>query len=327
MELTPPEVALDPIRLNRLTSGAVMVELERALVRVEGSGAVLCLQGLLTNDLVKPGEHAISWGALLTPKGMIESDLWAVRQGNSILLVLPPAGMLKASPVFKRSLPPRLARMTELTGLWRTLQLYGAGAEQVLRDSGIVRETPAPGQVVAGADGLVVAQPLLGGPFGFLVAGPAEMIILALGRLQQAGATVGTTEDADAARILAGWPALGAEIDDKTLPQEVRFDELGGVSYTKGCYLGQETVARIHFRGHPNRELRGLEWDDVTSLDGVAIAGTGREVGTVRSTLLAGGQRIGLAPIRREVQVGEMVTAGGRPARVVSLPFGGPQVA
>ena len=59
-----------------------------------------------------------------------------------------------------------------------------------------------------------------------------------------------------------GWPALGVEIDERTLPQEVRYDEIGGVSYTKGCYTGQETVARLHFRGHTNRELRGLRWTD-----------------------------------------------------------------
>ena len=53
---------------------------------------------------------------------------------------------------------------------------------------------------------------------------------------------------------------LGHEIVEKTLVQEVRYDEIGGVSYTKGCYTGQETVARLHFRGHTNRELRGLRW-------------------------------------------------------------------
>ena len=65
----------------------------------------------------------------------------------------------------------------------------------------------------------------------------------------------------------------------------------------------------------------------IAPLEGAVIEGAGREAGNVRSTLIAGGRRIGLAPIRRDVAVGEMVTAGGRPARVVALPFGGPQVA
>ena len=167
----------------------------------------------------------------------------------------------------------------------------------------------------------------MGGPFDFMVVGPDAVIAALDERLGEVGGAMGGIEDAEAARILAGWPALGAEIDDKTLPQEVRFDELGGVSYTKGCYLGQETVARIHFRGHPNRELRGLEWEDALPLNGRAIEGMGREAGTVRSTLIVGGRRLGLAPIRREVATGDLVVAGGRPARVVALPFGEPRVA
>ena len=297
------------------------------MLKVTGTGAVQCLQGLLTNDLVKPGPTAISWGALLTAKGMIETDLWALRQGDDILLALPVAGALRADPVFRRSLPPRLAKVTDLTAGWRTLYLIGAGSDGVLKESGLVREIPMPGHVVAGEDGLVVARPVAGSPFDILLAGPEPAIAIAIEKLGKAGSTLGSTEDAEAARILSGWPALGAEIDEKTLPQEVRFDELGGVSYTKGCYLGQETVARIHFRGHPNRELRGLEWDDAGPLTGRTIEGAGREAGSVRSTLLAGGRRIGLAPIRREVPVGEMVIAGGRPARVVALPCGEPRVA
>src|SRR5204863_149594 len=74
------------------------------------------------------------------------------------------------------------------------------------------------------------------------------------GRLAAAGAVEAEPAMLELARILAGWPRLGAEVDDKTIPQEVRFDEIGGVSYTKGCYTGQETVARLHFRGHANRQ-------------------------------------------------------------------------
>src|SRR5207249_1848019 len=106
-------------------------------------------------------------------------------------------------------------------------------------------------------------------------------------RLGAAGAVPADAATLELARILAGWPRLGAEVDDKTIPQEVRYDELGGVSYTKGCYTGQETVSRLHFRGHTNRYLRGLlfdaeppaapadGWSSVTHLD--------RDVGRVTS--------------------------------------------
>jgi folate-binding protein YgfZ len=321
------DLTLDPVRLVRLTAGTVVVSGARAILEVTGPGAVQCLQGLLTNDLVKPGDATITWGALLTPKGMIESDLWALRHGETVTLLLPSVGLPAVAAAFKRALPPRLARGTDRSAEWATLLLIGAGSEATLRESGIMREAPVPGHVAITESGLWVGRPQGNAPFDLVLAGPIIALTAAEESLKRAGAAAGDAADAEASRILAGWPALGAEIDDKTLPQEVRFDELGGVSYTKGCYLGQETVARIHFRGHPNRELRGLEWDDAAPLEGRGIAGAGRDAGTVRSTLVAGGKRLGLAPIRREINVGDEVTAGGRLARVVALPFGDPRVA
>jgi aminomethyltransferase len=206
----------------------------------------------------------------------------------------------------------------------RVLFINRSGAEGALHGHPSV---PGAGQVVTEADGTHFAHPTPGAPANFLIVGTEAAIAAARTRLHTHGVADGDQDDAEAARILAGWPALGAEIDDKTLPQEVRFDELGGVSYTKGCYLGQETVARLHFRGHPNRELRGLEWEDAAPLADNKIEGAGRDAGTVRSTLLVGGRRVGLSPIRREVATGDQVVAGGRPARVVALPFEGPRVA
>ncbi|HVJ99486.1 MAG TPA: hypothetical protein VM365_01435, partial [Gemmatimonadales bacterium] len=109
-------------------------------------------------------------------------------------------------------------------------------------------------------------------------------------------------------------------------PQEVRYDEIGGVSYTKGCYTGQETVARLHFRGHTNRELRGLAWREPGAPDGRGVLAGDKEVGTVRSTLTVDGRTLGLAIVRREIEPGTDVVAGGREARVVQLPFGGDEL-
>jgi len=101
----------------------------------------------------------------------------------------------------------------------------------------------------------------------------------------------------------------------------VRYDGIGGVSYTKGCYTGQETVARVHFRGHTNRELRGLHWNDPAPLGDRTVRRGEKEVGTVRSTLALDDRLLGLAMLRREVDVGDTVVAGGREARVTALPF------
>ena len=125
-------------------------------------------------------------------------------------------------------------------------------------------------------------------------------------------------------RILAGWPALGLEIGSKTLPQEVRFEELDGVSFTKGCFIGQETVARVHFRGRTQREVRGLDWLDLQPLEGAEIHGVDRQLGEVHSVLILPDRRIGLGTIRREADIGDSVLAGGREAKVTPLPFDPP---
>ena len=156
-------------------------------------------------------------------------------------------------------------------------------------------------------------------PFVALAVGLAPAVESIVARLLVAGAVPGEEVDLHAARLLSGWPALGVEIDARTLPQEVRYDEIGGVSYTKGCYTGQETVARVHFRGHTNRELRGLRWTDSEPLDGRLVLFGEKDVGSVRSTLTLEDRVLGLGLLRREVSPGETVTAGGRRARVVSL--------
>jgi len=161
---------------------------------------------------------------------------------------------------------------------------------------------------------------------------PAEAAALVAARLQAAGAVATGPAALELSRILAGWPRLGAEVDEKTIPQEVRLDEIGGVSYTKGCYTGQETVARLHFRGHVNRQVRGLLFDPeppAAPAEGwSAVTHVDRDVGRVTSlafvpeTGVAGaGRWIGLALIRREVEPGSVVRASGRDARVVDLPF------
>src|SRR5207249_4047734 len=125
-----------------------------------------------------------------------------------------------------------------------------------------------------------------------------------------AGAFAAAPAALELSRILAGWPRLGAEVDERTIPQEARFDEIGGVSYTKGCYTGQETVARLHFRGHVNRQVRGLLFDPeppAAPADGWSVVTyVDRDVGRVTSlafvpeTGVAGaGRWIGLALIRR----------------------------
>jgi len=265
------------------------------------------------------------YGALLTPKGMIIVDAWVLRMEETFTLITSIRGHDATVETLRRQLPPRLAKLTDLTGARRVATLHGQQALGTLRFAGVgpVPETSGKVAVATGAEpSMLVGRPGPAAPFRALVLGTPEIISAAVEAVARRGAAVGNEDDEAADRILAGWPALGAEIDDKTLPQEVRYDEIDGVSYTKGCYTGQETVARVHFRGHTNRQLRGLRWSGVDLPEGQTVAMLdGKDVGTLRSTLTLSDRVLGLATVRREVEPGETVVAGGREAAVRPLPF------
>jgi tRNA-modifying protein YgfZ len=127
--------------------------------------------------------------------------------------------------------------------------------------------------------------------------------------------------DWEVARIEAGIPRFGHEFGPDSMPAEAGLVERA-VSFTKGCYPGQEPIARLHYRGHANRGLRGLAFRRGLPQPGAAISTDDREVGRVTS--VAESPRfgaIGLAVIRREVADRQKVAAGGHPAVVRPLPF------
>jgi folate-binding protein YgfZ len=313
------DFSLPSSRLAQLRRGAVAVVEEPAVFRVEGSGALTCLQGLLTSDLAGPGDGAFVYGALLTPKGMIIVDPWVAREGERFTLLAPRNAHAATVELFKRSLPPRLARVTDLSDTWRVAWLLGlTAAERLARNGGPV--LPGAGKSLRAGD-LLLACGTPVSPFTGAILGPSTQLGETIARFELAGGRPGTEADLAAARILAGWPTLGREIDDRSLPQEVRFDELGAVSYVKGCYTGQETVARVHFRGHVNRTLRGVVFPGGEPLVERTLLAAGKEVGQVRTGLALDDRVLALGMVRHEVPDGTTVTAGGRPARVVALPL------
>jgi len=312
------QTALDLDRLHRLVHRAVAVPTSPAVFQITGSGALTCLQGLLTNDLEGPGEMSLVYGALLTPKGAIVADYWVLRLPEGFLLVAEPAGHAASLQLFRRSLPPRLAKVEDQTGQMDAAWLYGSDAAAALGRAGF--RLPDPGKVVR-QDDLLLARPQAQAPFRALVLGIPAAIRELLSRLTAAGFSPGEAADRDAAGILGGWPQLGAEIEERTLVQEVRYDEIGGVSYTKGCYTGQETVARLHFRGHVNRELKGLVWGPEQPGDGAVVESGGKEIGIISSVLMMPGRTVGLGLLRNTVAPGSEVLAAGAPATVVGLPF------
>jgi folate-binding protein YgfZ len=147
---------------------------------------------------------------------------------------------------------------------------------------------------------------------GFEIFVPTGSVEIFKTMLRAAGVAPGSNETWETARIETGRPKWGTDMDDSTLPQEANFDELGAISYTKGCYIGQETVARVHFRGHVNRFLRKLRF--VTRppppTGAELVDETGKAIGDIRSVALSprfGGVALGM--VRRDVLPGTTLQA------------------
>jgi tRNA-modifying protein YgfZ len=134
----------------------------------------------------------------------------------------------------------------------------------------------------------------------------------------------GDTAPAEAwelARIEAGMPRFGSEFNTESMPAEAGLEDRA-ISFTKGCYPGQEPVARLHYRGHANRGVRGLRFEGATAALGARVTVEGADMGRVTS--VADSPRfgpIGLAILRREVAEGATADTGGIAATVVGLPF------
>lgn len=330
--------AVTPATAQALRSGAVASVLPAGVFDLTGPGAVACIQGLLTNDVEAPGDGAFIYGALLTPKGMIVVDGWAGRGGDTVRFTTAAAGRERAALIFQHSIPPRLARVSDRSAELQVLRLAGPAALG-LAEAARLPVPQTPGRVES-AGAVDVARAPGGAPFVVQWTATPAAIAGIRERLAAAGAVEGDPQALELARIVAGWPGLSSEIDGKTLPQDVRYDEIGGVSYTKGCYTGQETVSRVHFRGHSNRSLRGLslagepppEWRTPQGVAPPTVRMGDKEVGQLTSLAwipdgrAGSGVWMGLGVLRREVESGAVVKVGLLEARVTGLPLPVPRL-
>lgn len=317
-----------------LHDGAVLIDRsDRSRLRLEGPRAAEVMSGLVTNDVMRltPGEGL--YAAALTPKGKIIADVRIFRTEDAVLADVSPAAAEGWWAMIRKYVNPRLARYQDVSGDIADLGVFGPRAEAVIA---LAAEIPgeslgldAPFQhrtLTIAESPLRVARVPDAGVMGFSILCPAVSTDALAQLLIACGARQGAAEVLEVARVEAGRPAWGRDIDDTTLAQEANLDALQAISYEKGCYTGQETVARVHFRGHVNRSLRGLVLEQGDVPPRTALWSGEKEVGDVRSVVASPRLGpIGLAMVRREVPAGERLemrldgaTVG---ATVVQLPF------
>ena len=331
----------DPAAEYRTLRESVGIAERRDLGQLQmyGRDPVRMLNGLITNDLLGAGSERAVYGAVLTPKGRIVTDVRVVRSvanPSELLIDVPRSALPGFRDHLTKYVPPMFAKWKDAE--MEVLGVYGPRAAESLAAGLGMRADPSEDAASRGTfeDSAVLAigSAMVGeGGFDLFVHSSvaAELrtaLVACAGEL--GGGPVGV-EPLEVARIEAGYPRYGIDFDDRTLPAEV-FEGTGAmsraVSFTKGCYTGQEVVVRIAHRGHVNRLLRGLLLGDAAppaSRTALRHPDSGKEVGWTTSAVQSPrlGQTISLAFVRREIQLGETVAVGdsGTPGVVVDARF------
>jgi folate-binding protein YgfZ len=311
---------------DALTRGAgVLDRSERGKLALRGAGAIEFLNGQVTNELagIRAGEGR--YAAFLTHKGKMLGDLRILALGgdaeeppDELFLDTERVALQALFDMimrFKVGYDVELHKRTLQRGL---LSLIGPRADELAGTSALSTDEHANAPIEVAGIAVIAVRTDVGID---LVCDAARTRALHDALLERGASRVGEAA-AECLRIERGRPRYGVDLDADTIPQEAGLNERA-VSFTKGCYVGQETVARLHYRGKPNRHLRGLRLS-APARGGEALKLGERDVGRVGSTAVS--PRLGpiaLALVRREASPGDVLAVGDGDLRadVVELPF------
>jgi len=298
---------------------------------VEGRDRASFLQGMLSNDVkaLAPGQGCAA--AFLDAHGKVMALLRVYALSDRLLLELPAGLTQKTLLLLDKYLISEKAAFEPLDEAYAVLSVQGAQAPALIAGLAGAPMDLAPHAHVEATLAGIATRVVQRSEFGvrpgfFLWAAPDAMPALRAA-VEGAGATPVEPAVGEVLRVEAGEPVYGQDVDESVILPETNLEHL--VSYTKGCYIGQEVVARVKYRGHVNRALTGLtlEGDRVPTPGAPVFAGE-REIGRVTSAVrsLGLGAPIALGYVRREhlepgsavaVRIEEILV----PARVTPPPF------
>lgn len=303
-----------------MRSGALLIDRsDRMRVRFGGAKAAELVTGLVTNDVLALTPGHGQYAAALTPKGKIAADIRIFMDDDGLLTDTSARASAGWRDIVTKYVNPRIAPYRDITSETRDLGVFGPKARRVVAaatgaDEGALEQLHPYAHITRGSDSnrimiVRVAEIEVDG-YELILSAAIEQEVRE--KLLSAGAVPGSAGAYDIARIEAGRPEWGIDMTDATIPQEANLDALGAISYTKGCYTGQETVARVHFRGHVNRFLRRLHFvsASVPPTNAELTDDTGNVVGDIRSVAMSPKQGgVALAMVRREVLPGTTLRA------------------
>lgn len=296
--------APDPSETQALSSGAALVDRSYlGRLALSGPQAREALGALATNDIegLQPGTGCFA--ACCTAKGRMLGEIRVLYTGDELLLDMERESLQPVFDLVRHGLVGYEAELHKRTLETAQFSLLGPLSREVAGATGLGEAEcdSAPGEL-GGSEVLLAATNL--GVDVFCGAADAEAVREAL---EAAGAVPAGMELAELARVESGRPRYGVDLDETVIPQEAGLNERL-VNFEKGCYIGQETIARLHYRGRPNRRLCLLAVD-AGAAPGDELSFDGRAVGTLTSVADSPERGpIGLALVRREAPDGSSLT-------------------
>lgn len=286
-------------------SVALLERPERKILRLTGKDPVGMLDAVLTNEIPKDANTG-AYAMLLNPKGRIQTDLRVLKSGDEILIDTEPEGLEAAEEILGRYAPFSRVKLEEAS--LSILGLYGPKAKDLL---GVQELAEHQTTSVVIADTPLLAAGVCVPVSGYDLIGPAEALRTVREYLVSAGAIPTGHEAYETARIVAGIPRFGTDITPENFPGETGALDRA-VSFQKGCYPGQETVARMHYRGHPNKTLRRLVIEGPPPTTDDAIVQGEKTVGKITSIapLPVNGARVALGYLSRNADLGAPLLSG-----------------
>lgn len=282
---------------------------DRTMLRLAGRDPAEMLNAIITNQVPREANLGI-YATLLNPKGRIQTDLRILKSGEDVLVDTEPEGAGAAREILGRYAPFSRVEIEDLSayGSWGILGLYGPRAHELLDELRLAEHESAEAEV---GDTKVLAAGVAAPVSGFDLLGLEEALRAAREHLKRAGAEPVSPEAYETARIEAGFPRFGADITPENFPAEASILDRA-VSFSKGCYPGQETVAKMYYRGRPNRTLHRLELEGSLPSPGAPILQEEKQVGTITSIapLTIDGRTLALGYLSRNAQKDAPLSAG-----------------
>lgn len=290
------------------------------LIRATGEDAFTFLQGQFTNELRQPLGGAM-YGLWLDQKGKVLADSYILRVSESEFQI---CSVSSSAEVIRKRLEDYIVAddvvLSDEIAATHGLVVLGAHSGAALEK--IMGARPVGGRFVRGADVIAFAGRRTAGE-NFEVLGEAEPIRKMKEQLLAAGASVVEPLDLEYARIVAEIPAVPADIGPGDLPNEAGLDAVA-ISYTKGCYLGQEVMARLKNLGQVRRRLHVVRGKGTPPASRAALYQADKKVGEIRSVAAGGDGFAALAMlslINFKAAEGLALEPGG-PAIITADPHG-----